>query len=172
MQKPVPSRKRPAPGASPLVQQPMTPQTAFHYQQMPENADFSVDLPTAFKTDEPYFDAAFNDPNVFAAALNATHSPTFGSGTAPTPTTDLVRRARNHQLAPQNNPQEVWDGGNVGGMNGKAKDEEEEEDLNLKVALAKSEAQGKRKQIPPFVQKLSRLVPVVQQQTRGRPMLT
>ena len=34
--------------------------------------------------------------------------------------------------------------------------EEDEEDLETKVALAKRDAQGKRKQIPPFVQKLSR----------------
>jgi heat shock transcription factor len=35
-------------------------------------------------------------------------------------------------------------------------DEEDEQDLDVKVALAKKDAQGKRKQIPPFVQKLSR----------------
>lgn len=33
--------------------------------------------------------------------------------------------------------------------------EEDEQDLDMKVAMAKRDAQGKRKQIPPFVQKLS-----------------
>ena len=34
--------------------------------------------------------------------------------------------------------------------------EEDEQELDMKVQLAKRDAQGKRKQIPPFVQKLSR----------------
>jgi heat shock transcription factor len=37
-------------------------------------------------------------------------------------------------------------------------DDENEQELEKKVALAKRDAQGKRKQIPPFVQKLSRYV--------------
>ena len=34
--------------------------------------------------------------------------------------------------------------------------EEDEAELDMKVQAAKRDAQGKRKQIPPFVQKLSR----------------
>lgn len=40
-------------------------------------------------------------------------------------------------------------------MNGQNEDDDEQ-DLDRKVQLAKRDAQGKRKQIPPFVQKLSR----------------
>lgn len=62
--------------------------------------------------------------------------------------TQLVRRPNNHQLATR---------GEVGyghlAQNGW---QEEEEDLEALALKAKKEAQAKRKQIPPFVQKLSR----------------
>ena len=135
MQRNPSNRKRAAPGASPMMQQPGA-QSAFDYSQLPQNTDGVMDA-----DDFPWL-----LPLVLVTAL------------APVaPSTDLVRRARNHQLAPQaTQQQDQWNGGynNMSGQN----DDENEQELEKKVALAKRDAQGKRKQIPPFVQKLSRYV--------------
>jgi heat shock transcription factor len=98
--------------------------------------------------------------------LNASQAPSYSGNLAPVaPSTDLVRRARNHQLQPQvTQQQEQWNGSyntNNSGNNNNANmsgqnDDENEQELEKRVALAKRDAQGKRKQIPPFVQKLSR----------------
>lgn len=140
-----------------MMQQPGAP-NVFDYTQIPQNTDFSNFDFSQFPIDGQAFqDASLNDPNAFAAGLNASQAPAYGSNLAPVanPSTDLVRRARNHQLATQpNQQQEQWNGAynGMGGQN----DEENEQELEKKVALAKRDAQGKRKQIPPFVQKLSR----------------
>lgn len=142
-----------------MMQQPGT-QNAFDFTQLPtQNTDFGNFDFSQYPMDQSFQDPSLNDPNAFAAGLNASQAPAYGSSLAPTaPSTDLVRRARNHQLAPQvTQQQEQWNGGgggynNVGGQN----DDENEQELEKKVALAKRDAQGKRKQIPPFVQKLSR----------------
>lgn len=134
---------------------------------MPDNSDFNN-----FDVSQPYTsDPAFSEPpmtasNDFAQTYNASQPPTYGSNLAPAPapSTDLVRRARNQQLAPQNGQhqlQEQWNGSGGGGSaslgntNGQPEVEDEQE-LDMKVQMAKRDAQGKRKQIPPFVQKLSR----------------
>lgn len=123
---------------------------------MPQNTDFGNFDFSQYPIDQSFQDPSLNDPNAFAAGLNASQAPAYGSSLAPvTPSTDLVRRARNHQLTTQPNAQQdQWNGGynSVGRQN----DEENEQELERKVALAKKDAQGKRKQIPPFVQKLSR----------------
>jgi len=169
MQSSAQSRKRPAPGASPLVQQQSTPQQpAYSYQQIPENADFNFDFSQPFNADQTFSDTPFAPNSDFASYLqNAAQNPTYESGLPPalpqTSSTELVKRPRNQQLAPpqnggqQSQQQEQWNGGNGYGskMNGRT-DEEDEQDLDRKVQLAKKDAQGKRKQIPPFVQKLSR----------------
>lgn len=68
-------------------------------------------------------------------------------------TGQLVRRNPNHQLAatPRRNQ---WEGFPGEGQQWEAVDDDEE--LEQKAAVAKKDAQAKRKQIPPFVQKLSR----------------
>ena len=155
MQRNPSSRKRAAPGASPMMQQPGA-QNTFDYSQIPQNTDFGNFDFSQYPIDQSFQDPSLNDPNAFAAGLNASQVPAYGSNLAPVaPSTDLVRRTRNHQLAPQViQQQEQWNGGynNMGGQN----DDENEQELEKKVALAKRDAQGKRKQIPPFVQKLSR----------------
>ena len=134
----------------------MSSNNAFNYQ-LPENQDFSnFDFSNAFNTDQTFANPSFSDPNAFSTNLNTNQPQTYGSNLAPAPSTDLVRRAKNQQLAPQNG-QEAWNGGNYStGNMGSNPEEETEQDLESKVALAKRDAQGKRKQIPPFVQKLSR----------------
>ena len=130
------------------------PQQTFQYQQQPENNDFSnFDFSNPLPTDQNYTDSSAFNPNDFSYNFNTSQPPAYGSNLAPAPSTELVRRTRNQQLAPQNGQQEQWNGmGNMGGQ----MDEENERDLDARVALAKKDAQGKRKQIPPFVQKLSR----------------
>jgi len=64
----------------------------------------------------------------------------------------LVRRNQNQELAPRRGQ---WDGyPSPTQQQWEAVDDDEE--LEQKAALAKKDAQTKRKQIPPFVQKLSR----------------
>ena len=157
MQRNPSNRKRAAPGASPMMQQPGA-QSAFDYSQLPQNTDFGNFDFSQYPIDQSFQDPSLSDPNAFAAGLNASQAPAYGNSLAPVaPSTDLVRRARNHQLAPQaTQQQDQWNGGynNMSGQN----DDENEQELEKKVALAKRDAQGKRKQIPPFVQKLSRYV--------------
>lgn len=135
----------------------------YQYQQLPDNPDFTNFDFNDLTTDQAYSDPTANDANAYAATLNNAQPQTFGSNIAPAPSTDLVRRARNQQLATQNGQQAAWTGGKYGGMtaNGNTSGtagQEDEQDLEMKVALAKRDAQGKKKQIPPFVLKLSRSV--------------
>lgn len=147
-------RKRPAPGSA-QVQQPAQP--AYDFTQGP-TADFNDDN-FVLNTDgyipaDQTYDTSLADNNAFAASLNGAQYPVFGSSMQPAPTsTDLVRVTPNQQLA-RTGQQEQWTG--YGGQTGQAEDEEDEQELEQRVALAKRDAQGKRKQIPPFVQKLSR----------------
>lgn len=163
MQNTAATRKRPAPGASPMVQQPQTmPQNAYQYQQLPDNTefnnfDFANTVPT---TGQRYAQPTNNfDSNQYNYALNQSQPQAYGANNnAQQPTsTDLVRRARNQQLVTQNNGQEEqWDG--YANMSGQVddNDDDDEKDLDAKIALAKKDASGKRKNILPFVQKLSR----------------
>lgn len=129
------------------------------YSNIPSTSDFNTnfDFPTDNfnPADQPFADLGLADSNLFAAGLNGSQTPAYDSSLAPAPiSTDLVRRARSQQLAPSAQ-QEQWN--RSGDMPGQA-DDEDEQALERKVALARRDAQGKRKQIPPFVQKLSRYV--------------
>lgn len=163
MQQSVGSRKRQAPGTSPLAQQQsMTPQNSYYQQPVPENtADFNnanFDFSTSF-ADSSFAPPALDENNQFAATFDSAQPQTL---TASAPSTDLVRRAKNQQLATAGGGnqisgahQEGWNGTGYNNMTGNGQEESETE-LEAKVALAKREASGKRKQIPPFVMKLSR----------------
>ena len=151
MQNTPPSRKRAAPGASPMLQQPM-PQNPYQYP-MQDNTDFSnFDFSNPLPPDQTYDSNAF-DSNNFSYNLNtAQQQPAYGN--APT-SQELVRRSRNNHLAPAQSQMQQGSAGE--GWNGfNQYDDEDEADLERRVAAAKKDAQGKRKQIPPFVQKLSR----------------
>lgn len=154
MQNTAASRKRPAPGTTPMDQKPVIPQQNYQYQQPPTNTDFSnFDFSNALPNDQSYNDPSAFDTNSFSYAMNNSQAPQYGTNLGPQPSTDLVRRTRNQQMAPQNGQQEQW--GGYGNVSGQVEDEDEQ-DLDVRVALAKKDAQGKRKQIPPFVQKLAR----------------
>ena len=129
-------------------------QQPYQYQQVPDNTDYTnFNFAAPLQTDQTFSDPSAFGNNNFHYNLNTSQPPTYGSNIAPIPSTELVRRSRDQQLAvPANGQQEQWNGF------GSPVDDEDEQDLDVKVALAKKDAQGKRKQIPPFVQKLSRYV--------------
>jgi heat shock transcription factor len=159
MQQSAATRKRPAPGASPLAQQSIPPpQPSFQDTSLSYSQDFSNafgDFNTNFSPDQTFADpSSFPNDNDLFAGLTTPTQPTYNTSTTPqAPSTDLVRRSRNTQLAPHTG-QEQWNGGSANAMTGQ-NEEEDEETLTMKVAMAKKDAQGKRKSIPPFVQKLS-----------------
>lgn len=106
----------------------------------------------------------FNDPTLFdnygTNTMSSGHNRVIsldGMTDAPDMSSgQLVRRNPNQQLAPASrrgqwdgypSPTQQWE--NIA---------DDGEELEQKAALAKKDAQAKRKQIPPFVQKLSRYV--------------
>jgi heat shock transcription factor len=97
---------------------------------------------------------SWNDPTMGADmvsldGLNDVSAPDMGAG-------QLVRRNPNQQLAPAPRRGQ-WDGYNSPTQQWETIADDDEE-LEQKAAIAKKDAQAKRKQIPPFVQKLSRYV--------------
>jgi heat shock transcription factor len=140
MQQSTPDRKPPAEQRANLQQQ-----TAVPFAQIPETSDYSAcNFQNPYAVDQTFPDSSFVD------GLGQTQPLRFNATIPPSSSTDLVRRTPN-----LNGQQEQWNG--VLGATEQSQ-EEDEEDLNMKVAMAKRDAQGKRKQIPPFVQKLSRCV--------------
>lgn len=159
MQPQASSRKRPAPGNSPLVQQ----QAAYQYPPVPESTDFTnenfLDFSNQYSNNSAYTDPTVVNNNAYTGNLNGTQADSYNAGIAQPGSTDLVRRSRGQQqqqLATRNNQQEQWNGGLDGGSGPVMDDDEDEQALNMKIQMAKQDAQGKRKTIPPFVQKLSR----------------
>ncbi|TKA79166.1 hypothetical protein B0A55_03482 [Friedmanniomyces simplex] len=153
------SHKRPVSRASPVAVQQQKPpqQPAYQPQEQPENPDFNLfDFSLPYNAEQTFPDpsAVAQDSNNFSYLQNTSQPPTYGNNLAPAQSMDLVRRARNQQLAPQNaQQQEQWNGG-YSAMSGQAYEEDEQE-LAMRVSSAKRDAQGKKKSIPPFVQKLS-----------------
>ena len=114
----------------------------------------------------------YSDPSSFnnMDSFNSTSvsNPQYQSS-APAPSTQLARRPVNRALVatasrpPYDNLRDTW--GPFGNdtlldtqVNGVMEENDSIELLEERAAIAKREAQSKRKQIPPFVQKLSRLV--------------
>ena len=140
-----------------MPQQPATQQN-YQYPAIPNNPDYSnfdFSQPQV-PLDQKYPNSAtFGDNNYAAYDLNSAQPQTYGSNyVQAAPSTELVRRTRNQQLAvSQNGQQEQWDG--AAGVAAPAYDEDDLE-LDRRAEIAQSEGQAKRKQIPPFIQKLSR----------------
>ncbi|KAF1739448.1 hypothetical protein CRV24_001383 [Beauveria bassiana] len=152
------SRKRAAPGVSPIVPMQQNVQQAFPSDGM---SDAMTRWSGAADT------AAFLDNNVYAA------SPYPNAGQfqqpIPGPSNAVARRPMNQSFLPTNargayDPNaDPWtpfpdvEGALVQHTNGEGNPEEESvEKLEELAAKAKREAHAKRKQIPPFIQKLSR----------------
>ena len=143
------TRKRAAPGASPLVQtqhqapsSPQTPQDpAFNWQSQDTS------------------NSIYPDSSVYSGQTqNAYHqiSPMKSQST-----NQLARRIPNQPIIPiqnyANNGNGAWQV-NDGTSDMQSGDgwQMQYDDLDQKALLAKKDAEAKRKQIPPFVQKLSR----------------
>jgi heat shock transcription factor, other eukaryote len=166
MSRPIPSRKRAAPGASPIVQQPEQQQYVAAQPNQPSDeaydsfidwADpiFSLQGSSSVVNQPSYNPGAY--PNAgFNGDINASNiAPSMPLQTSQS-AGQLVRRNANQQLARQERGQ--WEMGGVGAQSQPATWEAEEDDTELEQQAleAKKDAQSKRKQIPPFVQKLSR----------------
>lgn len=155
------SRKRPAPGTSPIATnqqlqqsfgspQPITNDQFLRWGQNGDSMAFPTDV-SGFNID-PYGANALSNSQ-FPASVSA-------------PSTQLARRPVNRQLvATQQRPMyenlgDPWgalvDGGAFDVQNGVMEENDNIELLEERAAVAKRDAQSKRKQIPPFVQKLSR----------------
>ncbi|KAJ2899431.1 hypothetical protein MKZ38_003046 [Zalerion maritima] len=143
------NRKRPAPGASPIV--PMQQQT------FPTAGPDSMIQWVPGSDGTSFVDGTGRGMNSY----NMAPQPQFSQGLAPSPSTALARRPINNALIPslrQTAPFE-WnydDPNFLTAPSSEAMDDSDNIDTLLeKAQRAKREAQSKRKQIPPFVQKLS-----------------
>lgn len=160
-------RKRPAPGASSAVQTPQMQQTYNAGSQLP-NAEFLRWTQNPENQNFPDPAQGFN-MNIFGT--NGLPQTTTGFDhplPAQAHSTQLARRPNinnNRQLVPPrtyDTSGDAWgpfgDDTMMDSQNGHGVDGENDdiEALEEKAAIAKRDAQSKRKQIPPFVQKLSR----------------
>lgn len=161
MQRPLATRKRNSPGTAPTSQQPQ--------QQFNSNSQFQPvqDPSSGFDNNSygnwdsmnsaanQYTDLSAFDPNVYDTGLNG--SPGLDGLPAAQQSSQLVRRNPNQQLVSRG-PTTWQDSGGGTGQQGDGvwPQMEDEGDLEQRAIEAKKEAQAKRKQIPPFVQKLSR----------------
>lgn len=148
------TRKRPAPGASPAVHPQMASISGYSSNQGPQlsNDQFlqwgQNTSPTAVNP------AVFPDINSYNAGYVSSQD-----GSATPTSTQLARRSmsqivsRTRSYDQPQSPLMDHNGSNVSETGGWG---ESLAELQQRALIAKREAQAKRKQIPPFVQKLSR----------------
>jgi heat shock transcription factor len=156
--------KRAAPGTSPSVPQNVQSfpvQDAQHLQNQPDPQYYDWDQAGNFKTPElPGFEVNDFAQNAFNQGMLGNGQMTNQGSLAPG-TGELVRRNANQQLARPTRG--GWDGTSIEPpASGWVYDDDEE--LAVKALEAKREALSKKRQIPPFVQKLSRYVRLVSRQ--------
>lgn len=160
------SRKRAAPGAEPTIPQQSPMQGLMDYDtanlgndQLFNWSDPNVmnNMSTAFPDNSTY------DPNLYTTFNGSAQQQNAQGGNSNQTSNQLVRRNTNHQLAARNGQQvqDPWEQdfamtAGQGQQPGWENADDDEEELEQKALIAKREAQAKRKQIPPFVQKLSR----------------
>jgi heat shock transcription factor, other eukaryote len=147
------SRKRPAPGTSPVAFQ----------QQMQSAANSYNAAPIPQLSDEQFLQLGYNaqQPSSFGDASTYNNSANNFGGNGAQASNQLARRPVN-QLANRgrsyidSNGLQWVDSTNGGGQQLDSAWNDDIEALEKKAQQAKKIAQEKRKQIPPFVQKLSR----------------
>lgn len=158
------SRKRAAPGAAPAVpsRSGMGFQNVQDVSELPTDHYTTWDGSEAFENTAGAFpDSATYDGNFFNSAANNGMQQQAGgvvTNNAGLNSNQLVRRDRNQQLTTINRTPWQEFGGSGNGQVQNWENSDDEDDLEAKALTAKREAQAKRKQIPPFVQKLSRYV--------------
>jgi heat shock transcription factor len=154
------SRKRAAPGASPTPQQQQMTQTYPSASTQMSNTDFRWPQGSN-NTDNMVFPDTYNLPTYSNAPQQQ-----YGNQQQASSSTQLARRPMNQHLMQT----QRYDDPNAWGQygdeqldvvaagNGGVAENDNIELLEERAAVAKRESQSKRKQIPPFVQKLSRYV--------------
>ena len=151
------SRKRPAPGSSPAL--PAQQMQSYNAPNQMSNADLLRWSQANDNTSYP--DMSGYNMNAYGAPLSQAQY----DQSVPAPSTQLTRRPINTRLIPQRSTfdnSDPW--GQFGEdsildpqqINGGMEEHDNIELLEERAAVAKRDAQSKRKQIPPFVQKLSR----------------
>ncbi|PYH90117.1 heat shock transcription factor Hsf1 [Aspergillus ellipticus CBS 707.79] len=150
------TRKRPAPGASPSVHPQLNPLSNYpqntgnqlsndQFLQWGQNPSPTVSSPS-FAEANPYSATAYtSSPDVPAATATASGQ----LARRQTPTQQLVSRGHGYEQTPTTFSDQGSGSGESGGWG------ESLEDLYQRAMVAKRDSQAKRKQIPPFVQKLS-----------------
>ncbi|OJJ43989.1 hypothetical protein ASPZODRAFT_72335 [Penicilliopsis zonata CBS 506.65] len=156
------SRKRPAPGTSPAVHSlgalpnynpnPGAQLSNDQFLQWGQNSAPSIANPSFPDT------APFNNLSAISSNQDIPPVSAPASGVPPVPSNQLARRQPTNQLVSRNRlfDQPAANFPDHGGGNGESGAWGETlEELYARALEAKKEAQAKRKQIPPFVQKLS-----------------
>ena len=147
------SRKRPAPGASPPSYQ----------QQMQSAANNYTAAPIPHLSNDQFLELGYNaqQPSSYSDASAYNKSAKNFSGNGAQPSNQLARRPIN-QLANRgrsyndSNGLQWVDSANGSGQQLDSAWNDDIDALEQKAQAAKKTAQERRKQIPPFVQKLSR----------------
>lgn len=152
------TRKRPAPGASPLIQEQSQSAMDYRSQSPPVSNDQLFRWGHNLQGNETsaYPDpAAAYTPNIYGGLTQPQGMPVPLS-------TQITRRPPNQQLVPRGRTingtaGDQWLGlGDIPTPSSTDGWANNDEDLGQKALIAKRDAQAKRKPIPPFVQKLSR----------------
>jgi heat shock transcription factor, other eukaryote len=156
-------RKRAAPGSSPAVQNAQIPQPypTSNPPMSESDANFLLRSQGGGKNN-----FAYQDPlgyNMTYAGNNGLSQPPYDQS-VPAPSTQLARRPINRQLVSTGQrpafdvTSDQWNQFGEDSMvdNPGVEENDNIELLEEKATVAKRDAQAKRKQIPPFVQKLSR----------------
>lgn len=155
---PAGSRKRPAPGTSPLLQQQQQHLTNINAGtlQMPADPNIQWNQPDLTSASNSYA-----DPSI-AFGSNMYNGSVQQDTPSNTASTQIARRAGNHHVVPRraynNGADESW---SLVSEDTVPQSQDSAwlntaDDLEQKAQIARRDTQAKRKQIPPFVQKLSR----------------
>ena len=139
------TRKRPAPGASPLSQTQSPVSTSFQQVQPQEwQPQFPADPP--FSANYPVQVESAPRASTIAQSQAGTTANQLTKRNANQPVTTMPEYVGNQQWQMTDRTNNQLSGNGWG----------QQDDLDRQALLAKEEAERKRKQIPPFVQKLSR----------------
>lgn len=153
------SRKRPAPGTSPVAKQ-QAPPSSHYSMNSPavsneQAIQWGADNGTSGTSTYPDPSGSFN-PNIYNTFAQAQVRPSE-------PSNQLTRRPASQRVITRGSPftngeSETWPGYTNGALQPPREENWVKDDDNLeqKAMAAKREAQTRRKLIPPFVQKLSR----------------
>ena len=158
------SRKRPAPGASPLIHQ--QPQNLTNINN---NSALQMSADQTLQWGQPDLTSAaanYSDPS-FSFGSNMYNASAPQETPPNTTSNQLARRAVNHHVVPRrtynNGGDDTWPLLDEDSLqhNQDSAWLNTTDDLEQKAQIARRDNQAKRKQIPPFVQKLSRYYSII-----------